>query len=67
MSLTELCKLSNFQYIFVKLVVVADREDDLIQAFQLLNVMGCNIPQLDPATETRAKRSMTDTADKMCD
>lgn len=57
--LTKFGKLPNFQYVFVKLVIVADGKDDLVQAFKLFNIVGRNIPQLNPATGTRANGQMT--------
>lgn len=52
--LTQLGKLPDLQHVFVELVIVADGEDDLVQALQLFDVVGRNVPQLNPATETRA-------------
>lgn len=57
MSLTELGKLAHLEHVLVELVVVADGEDNLVEALQLLDVVGRHVPQLDPATGTTAKRS----------
>ena len=45
---TQLCQLPDFQHILVELVVVGDREDNLVQPLQLLDVVLGDVPQLNP-------------------
>lgn len=56
-GLTELGKFAHLQHILVELVVVADREDDLVEPLELLDVVGRHIAQLDPAAGTELYRS----------
>lgn len=52
---TQLCQLPDFQHILVELVVVGDREDNLVQPLQLLDVVLGDVPQLNPTPANRNK------------
>ena len=45
-TLTKFSQFSNFQDIFVELVIVSDWEDDLIETFQLFDIVHCDVTQI---------------------
>ena len=43
-ALTQFGQLPNFQHVLVELVIVGDREDNLIESLQLLDVVLGDVP-----------------------
>ena len=62
---TEFDKFTKLKNIFVELVIVDDREDRLIESFQLLHVVARHIAQLNYAAATMNTVIQTSTSTSM--